>query len=121
MMIAFITIVLVLLTIAFIIYPFFVSRTRQAMPASVKSPSKKQPVAINIRNTSGKEGQVCPNCGARRSPEARFCRRCGSRLAGAQNKISRSSSSQKKLQKEIKLLKSRLELENDSGSKPNVL
>lgn len=84
-MVILIGLILALLTLAFVLYPFFTPQ-RLAVSVKTKAPAKRE--ALNedeiekqILNRRKLTGLFCSQCGVKNQMNARFCAKCGANLS----------------------------------------
>ncbi len=79
---------LALLTLAYILFPFFQRSPVIVGPSKIASRIKPTSVLNDdieerILKLRKQNGKFCPRCGFKGQPDARFCTRCGANLAGS--------------------------------------
>jgi ribosomal protein L40E len=86
------SLLLALLTLAYVLYPFFrqspVTEGSNKVASRIKSvDAVDNNIEDRILKLRKQNGKFCPRCGSKGQPDARFCRRCGANLGGSKRNV----------------------------------
>ncbi len=88
-MIVVVSLLLAFLTLAFVLYPFFKSKSvpeNTGKPMSLgRTGSIEEDIEDQVMKMRNQRGNFCSHCGSRNRTDARFCSKCGVKL-GKENK-----------------------------------